>query len=192
MRARPSEMGDLSRNTDQTAASDPDGERPRHLGTLPAFLIALTSVLFVFIGLPYAFLVSVFWAADGSWNFEGRGVRYWLFVSGTRTERLGLVAPAGGAPKYSVGLQEGTFPGWAIVSYRQRCIAGRDHRQVCAALRKRERESHRAAGTRAKGRYGLGQSRCCEFERYINAEFFAERTSPSAKSQVSMKVWGRE
>lgn len=184
-------MGDSSRNTDQTAAPDPDGERPRHLGTLPAFLIALTSVLFVFIGLPYAFLVSVFWAADGSWNFEGRGVRYWLFVSGTRTERLGLVAPAGGAPKYSVGLQEGTFPGWAIVSYESGASPAEiidKYAQRCGNVNAKVIE--RPAPEQKVDT--VSASLVCEFEPYINAEFFAERTSPSAKSQVSMKVWGRE
>jgi hypothetical protein len=182
-------MGDSPAKAGDTNAAKDGGERRR--GALQGCLVVIGTILLVFIGLPYAFLALAFWAADGSWDFEGdRNFRYWMFVSGKRVEKLGLVAPTDKAVKYSFRGSDGNFPGWTVVSYDSK-VAPAD---VIAAYAKRC-ESMKAKVTErpAEPKEGMTAARIeCEFTGYLTAEFFAERASSSSVSEVGLRVWGME
>jgi hypothetical protein len=182
-------MGDSPDKAGDANAAKDGGERRRR--ALPGCLVAIGTLLLVFVGLPYAFLAFLFWAADGSWDFEGdRNFRYWLFVSGKRVEKLGLVAPADKPVKYSVSGSDGNFPGWTIVQYESKAAPA----DVIAAYAKRC-ESMQAKVTErpAEPKEGTTAARIeCEFTGYLTAEFFAERASASPVSEVGLRVWGME
>ena len=113
-------MGNSPDNAGDATASKDGGERRRR-SALPGCLVVIGTILMVFVGLPYAFLVLLFWAAEGSWDFEGdRNFRYWLFVSGKRVEKLGLVAPTEKPVRYSFRGSDGNFPGWTVVHYESK------------------------------------------------------------------------
>jgi hypothetical protein len=154
-------------------------------------LIPSVVVLLLLVGLPYAFLAFAFWAVEGSWDFEGRNnLRYWLFVKGTRVERLGLIAPTQAPASYSVRLQEGNFPGWTVVIYRS--TAEPDAVAKAYAQRCREMGLKITRGPEPN-RYGdeeNGASLVCEIEPYLDAEFHAGRKPGETTSEVSMRVWG--
>lgn len=154
-------------------------------------LIPLGMVLLVLVGLPYAFFAVLFWAVEGSWDFEGRsGLRYWVFVKGTRVDRLGLVSPTEAPPKYSVSLQEGTFPGWTVVIYRSNA----EPEAIVAAYAKRcgEMGLKITSGPEPKTYDGeeSGASLVCEIRSYIDAEFYAGRKPGELTTKVSIRVWG--
>lgn len=168
----------------------PDGPR----GLVAAWLrfwIELPVMLWTWVALgilgmvlvPWLLLVVVFWAAEGSWNFEGRGLRYWLFVTGSRMDKLGLVEPASAPVRYSVSLQEGTFPGWRIATYESRAqpsaiVAAYAQRCRSLGFKVTEQTGNDARATLA-----------CEIEPYIDVEVGAERMV-STNSRVGLKVWG--
>ena len=156
-------------------------------------LIPLGIALLVLVVLPYSFIAFLFWAAEGSWDFEGRdNWRYWAFVKGSRTEQLGLIAPADKSAKYSVSLQEGNFPGWTVVIYRS--LAAPDAIAEAYAKRCRELNLKVTRGPEAKTEPdgAAGVTLVCEIRPYIDAEFYAERKPGDATTQVSMRVWGSD
>lgn len=167
--------------------AEPARKAPSRFG----FLVPLATALLLMVILPFGFLAFVFWAADGSWDFEGRnGVRYWVFVKGSRLESLGLVEPTNEPGKYSVSLQDGTFPGWTVLTYRSTAMP----EAVIAAYAQRcremglkiTRESHAKAGDDKDS----GVSLVCEISPYIDAEFHAERKPGEPSTEVGLRVWG--
>lgn len=148
-----------------------------------AIVLALAVVLTGMVAVPFAVIATAFWAADGSWNFEGRGFKYWMFVQGSRLERLGTIEPAD-TVKYSISIQEGNFPGWSIATYEsdaqpEKIISHYGER--CRAMKFKiiedKSDPRRAEMT-------------CEIEVYLNVEILAERASDAAASKVFVKVWG--
>jgi hypothetical protein len=157
------------------------------------FLVPLATALLLMVILPFGFLAFVFWAADGSWDFEGRnGVRYWVFVKGSRLESLGLVAPTNEPGKYSVSLQDGTFPGWTVLTYRSTAMP----EAAIAAYAQRCREMGlkitRGPHLKAGDDKDSGVSLVCEISPYIDAEFHAERKPGEITTEVGLKVWGHD
>jgi hypothetical protein len=155
-------------------------------------LLTAVSVLAVMVVLPVAFVATAFWAADGSWDFEGRGVRYWMFVQGTRLERLGIVEPTASPVKFSISLQEGNFPGWNIAAYESAAQPDKIisvYAERCSQMKLKiiENKSGRNPGTGA-----LRAEMTCEIEVYLNVEILAEREPSAAVSKVFVKVWGSE
>lgn len=155
-------------------------------------LIPLGTALLLMVLLPFLFFAALFWAAEGSWDFEGRsGLRYWVFVKGSRLDRLGLVAPVQDPPpKYSVSLQEGTFPGWKVLAYQSTATP----RAIIAAYAER----CQALGLRVTKRTEPADdddsiaSLVCEIEPYLDAEFRAERKPPATTTKVGLRVWGSD
>jgi hypothetical protein len=184
-------MGDLPKSDSPVTVPDPGGGGHGCIGALATFLAVLGSVLVVFVGIPFALIGFAFWSAEGAWEFEGRGLYYSLFMSGSRAERLGLVEPIAGTVKYSVSLQEGTFPGWAVIGYDSKAAPEaiiEAYAQNCLRLKARITERTASAPTEDKAVSDLA----CEFEAYLTAEFRAERMPSSSHSRVGMRVWGRE
>jgi hypothetical protein len=183
-------MGDSPDKAGDTNASKDDGQR-RPRSALPGCLVVIGTILLLFVGLPYAFLAVVFWAVDGSWDFEGnKNFRYWMFVAGKRAEKLGLVAPADKPVKYSFRGSDGNFPGWTIVQYESKAAPA----EIIDAYAKRC-ESMKAKVTErpAEPKEGRTAARIeCEFTGYLTAEFFAERTSSAPLTEVGLRVWGME
>jgi hypothetical protein len=154
-------------------------------------VIPLGSALLLLVVLPYSFIALLFWAADGSWDFEGRsGWRYWMFAKGSRLDRLGLVSPAPRPPKYSVSLQEGNFPGWRVLSYRS--TAAPDLVVETYAQRCREMKLRITRGPQSKVHEGdeAGAELVCEIEPYLDVEVYAGRKPGSAEAEVGVRVWG--
>jgi hypothetical protein len=184
-------MGDSPDNTGDATAPKESGRGSR-LSGLPGCLAAIGLILFVFVGLPYAFLVLLFWVGEGSSDFEGdRNFRYWLFVSGKRAEKLGLVTPTEKPVKYSVSGSDGNFPGWTVVQYESKAgpadvIAA--YAERCESLKAKVIE--RPASEPKEGTIAAYIE--CEFAGYLTADFFAERTSSSPVTEVSLRVWGME
>jgi hypothetical protein len=183
-------------NPDKPPASEPaaSAQQPqlsRLRGCLTA-LIPLALVAFVVVAIPYVFLATLFWAADGDWKFEGRGFRYWLLVKGSRLERLGFVAPTPVSAKYSIGFQEGNFPGWSIVQYEssaQPFAIAEDYAQRCTAMKLKVIEPPKAESTEAGGN---AASLTCEIEKYLDVEVYAERKDGIAQTEVNLRVWGSD
>ena len=183
-------MGDSPDKAGDATASK-DGGQPRARSALPGCLVVIGVILTFFVGLPYAFLAFLFWAADGSWDFEGdNNFRYWLFVSGKRTEKLGLVAPTDKPVKYSFSGSDGNFPGWTVVNYESKAAPA----EVIDAYAKRcESLKAKVAERPAEPKEGTIAARIeCEFVGYLTAEFFAERTLSSPATEVGLRVWGME
>jgi hypothetical protein len=163
----------------------------------PSFLvhlIPLGSVLLVMVILPFSFFVVAFWAAEGSWDFEGRsGWRYWVFLKGSRLDRLGLVSPAPAPPpRFSVRFQEGTFPGWKVLSYPSTEMP----ETILAAYAKRcgELGLKITSGPKPDAHEGdeAGASLVCEIRPYLDAEFYAGRKPGAVSTQVGVRVWGSD
>jgi hypothetical protein len=156
---------------------------------LLSIIIVLAVVLTVMVAIPFALLATAFWAADGSWDFEGRGFKYWMFVQGTRLERLGTVEPTS-ALKYSISLGEGNFPGWNIVSYESAALPEKIisfYGERCTKLNLRiieNKSEQKPNSTRAE--------MTCEIEKYLDVEILAERETDANVSKVFLKVWGSE
>lgn len=154
-------------------------------------LIPLATALLLVVILPFGFLAFAFWTADGRWDFEGRdGVRYWVFVKGSRIDRLGLVEPTNEPVKYSVSLQDGTFPGWTVLTYRSAAMPETvidGYAQRCREMGlKITREPYAKADDGTAG----GVALVCEIKPYIDAEFNAERKPGEASTEVGLRVWG--
>ena len=185
-------MGDSQNNADEGAATKAKDGARAYLGAAAGCLAIAGTILTVFVALPFAIIAFAFWAAEGSWNFEGdRNIRYWLFVSGKRAERLGLVAPTEKPVRYSVGLPEGNFPGWTIMTYDSKATPD----EVIEAYAKRcETLSGKVSGRPPVNpkENMIAAHLECEFAGYLTAGFYAERASSSELSEVSLRVWGRE
>jgi hypothetical protein len=166
--------------------AEPARKAPSRFG----FLVPLATALLLMVILPFGFLAFVFWAADGSWDFEGRdGVRYWVFVKGSRLERFGLIEPTNEPGKYSVSLQDGTFPGWSVLTYRSTAMP----EAVIAAYAQRCREMGlkitREAHSKPDDGTAGGVALVCEIKPYIDAEFQAQRKPGEVSTEVGLRVW---
>lgn len=163
---------------------------PSYLGCL----VPLGTALLLLVVLPYSFIAFLFWAADDSWDFEGRsGLRYWVFVKGSRLDRLGLVSPEQTPPpKYSVSLQDGNFPGWRVLSYRSTDTP----EAIVATYAKRCGEMGLKITTGPKPETYEGEesgaSLVCEIEPYLDAEFHAGRKAGATATEVGIRVWGTD
>ena len=184
-------MGDSPDNAGDAAAPKEGGERRRR-SALPGCLAAIGVILTILVGLPYAFLALAFWANDGSWDFEGDGnFRYWLFVSGKRTEQLGLVAQTEKPVKYSSRGADGNFPGWTVVMYESKAAPADvidAYAKRCESLKAKVTE--RPVSGPKEGKIAMLIE--CEFANYLTADLYAERTSSSPVTEVSVRVWGME
>ncbi len=154
-------------------------------------LIPLGAALLLLVILPFGFFAFVFWAVDGSWDFEGRGgIRYWVFVKGSQLERLGLIEPTDEPGKYSVSLQDGNFPGWTVLTYRSTAMPD----AVIGAYAKRCQDLGlkitRGPESKADDGKDSGMSLVCEIRPYIDAEFHAARKPDEITTEVGLKVWG--
>jgi hypothetical protein len=158
---------------------------------LRLFFVIVT-VVTIMIVVPFALIATAFWAAEGSWDFEGRGIRYWMFVQGSRLERLGTVEQTTDAVKYSIRFGEGNFPGWNIASYEsaalpEQVIAIYGERCLQMKLKIIENKSGKNPSTGA-----LRAEMTCEIEKYLDVEILAEREVSANVSKVFLKVWGSE
>jgi hypothetical protein len=159
-------------------------QRIRSVVVLIAGIVAILAAIII---VPLAIFMAAMWAADGTWEFDGKGLRHWMFVRGSRLEQLGFVEPTPGLAHYSVALQEGTNPGWNAMRYSstaepQAVIDAYTARCTAMGLKILPPEPPPEGGV------GL----TCEIEPYINAEFWAERTAQAALTSVSVRVWGRD
>lgn len=155
-------------------------------------LIPAGVVLLFFVVIPFSLIAFAFWAADGDWHFEGRGFRYWLFVKGSGLERLGLIEPGPAPARYSIGLQEGNFPGWSNVRYdstAQPFDVVLAYAERCRAMRFAVIDGPRADSTEDGGNAALLK---CEIEKYHDVEVYAERKDNAALTQVGVRVWGSD
>jgi hypothetical protein len=170
----------------QSASANADAQRRSRpsYGWLPlALCLALT------VALPLALIWLGFWSSSETWDFEGRGLRYAFFISGTRLERLGFVGASGKPERYSVSLPEGTFPGWRIVSY--------DSNLAPLAIMEAYGERCRTMGLKvikgpvAETRGEVESARLvCEIEFGLDVDVLAKRRPGSPVSEVDMRVWG--
>jgi len=158
-----------------------DLRRLLHWTLLATLLVAAMLVLF----LP---LIAI-WMSPQTWEFEGTGLRYWLFVKGSRLERLGFIAPSDASPHYTVQTPEGTFPGSSHVSYASRAMPP----EIIAHYEARCRAMGFAVTTqktRADGPETLELT--CEIEPYLDVEVAASRRQGDHLSKVAVKVLGSE
>src|SRR5262245_778093 len=97
---------------------DREGAATRSAVTFLQTLLEAGIIVALLAAVPYALFWTLFWAASDSWDFEGNGtLKHWLLVNGSILDRLGVVAQTERPARYSVRFQEGTFPGWRVVSY---------------------------------------------------------------------------
>lgn len=139
---------------------------------------------------PVLVVMAALWAADGSWRFEGHGPKYWFFVKGSRLERLGLVAPSGALPSYTIRLAEGTDPGSSAVAYEslaQPQDVLSTYAARCGEMGLKITRMPGATGQNA-GEAGL----VCEIEPYLDAKFGATRGAGQEVTEVSVIVWGAD
>lgn len=156
---------------------------------LLSLAIAIGAALFVALVIPFALIATAFWAAEGSWDFEGRGFKYWMFVQGTRLERLGTIEPVG-TLKYTIRLGEGNFPGWNIAVYEsaaapEKIIATYAERCTQMKFRIVENKSEQKSDS-------IRAEITCEIEKYLDVEILAERETAATATKVFIKVWGSE
>lgn len=155
---------------------------------LPLLLVAsIGGAILAIVAVPFLVIALGFWAADGAWEFEGTGLRHWLFVRGTRLERLGTIGAVEGPIRYSISLQEGTFPGWSIAIYNTRAepsAVAQAYAQLCrdeglkiTSLLAPQAPEHQAEVT-------------CEIVRYLDIEVAAKRAADTSLTRVFVKVWG--
>ncbi len=157
------------------------------------WLIPLGTALLLLVVLPFGFFAFVFWAVDGSWDFEGRsGIRYWTFVKGSRLDRLGLIEPTGDPGKYSVSLQDGNFPGWKVLTYRSTAMPEAIVDAYAQRCRDMGLKITRGPHLKAGDDKDSGVSLVCEISPYIDAEFHAERKPGEIATEVGLRVWGND
>jgi hypothetical protein len=154
-------------------------------------LIPLGTALLLLVILPFGFFSFVFWAADGSWDFERRDkVRYWVLVSGSRLEQLGFVAPEQTpSPRYSVSLQDGNFPGWKVLTYRSAATPDAIVEVYAKRCQDMGLKITRGPEPKIDGK-DSGVSLVCEIRPYIDAEVHAERKPGETTTEVGVRVWG--
>src|SRR5262249_7092690 len=148
----------------------------------------LATVLVAAMLVPFLPLIAI-WMSPQTGGSEGGGLRYWLFVKGSRLERLGFIAPHDASPHYTIQTAEGTFPGSSHVSYASRAMPP----EIIAHYEAR----CRAMGfviTRQKARADTPETHelTCEIEPYLEVEVAASRSQGTHRSQVAVKVWGSE
>lgn len=85
-------------------------------------LAALLGLVVALVTSPITMLGLAFWAASDSWEFDGGGLRHWLFVKGTSVDRLGLVDATDRPVRYVVRLAEGTDPGAITATFDSRAM----------------------------------------------------------------------
>lgn len=162
------------------------------LGWLKNILVVLGTLLTVFVVLPFSLLAFAFWAAEGSWDFEAGSFRYWVFMKGSRAEKLGLVSPTGKPVTYSVRLGEGNFPGWTVIQYES-SLPPAEVMDVYAKRCEAMKLKINVHGTPDDVKPPVAAARLvCEFEPYLDAEFYAERKTPEALSEVGLRIWGSD
>jgi hypothetical protein len=158
---------------------------------LLSLVITLSVVLTIMVAIPFALIATAFWAADGSWDFEGRGFKHWMLVQGSRLDRLGTIEPTG-TVKYSISLGEGNFPGWNIATYESVAMPSRIidvYAARCGGLKLKVTEKKSLSDANA------GTSRTeltCEIKKYLDVEIVAERKKNGGTTRVFVKVWGSE
>lgn len=154
-----------------------------------SLIFTLAVVLTVMLAVPFGIVALGFWASDGAWNFEGRGFKYWLFVKGSRLERLGTVEPAGEV-QYSVSLQEGTFPGWSIATYE----SNTPPEKVAAVYGERCKQMNlKVIESKLEQKQSAARAEMvCQIEVYLDVEIVAERELSGRATKVVVKVWGSE
>jgi hypothetical protein len=159
-------------------------------GFVRALLVA-GSVVAMMAAVPYALLWLLFWSASGSWDMEGNGtLRHWLLVKGSLLDRLGLVAATDQPPRYSVRFQEGTFPGWRVVTYESAALPRQivaTYAERCTGMGLRVTRRAPADGPSAEREVLILD---CEIEPYLDVQVFAERKVSATVTGVSMRVWG--
>ena len=160
------------------------------LGCLQTLLVA-GGILALLAAVPYALLWTLFWSASGSWDMEGNGnLRHWLLVKGSLLDRLGVVAQTERPARYSVRFQEGTFPGWRVVSYESAAVPHdivATYAERCGNLALRVTKRQPAEGT-GVDREALFLE--CEIEPYLDVQVVAERKVSATVTEVSLRVWG--
>jgi hypothetical protein len=169
--------------------SAPHSPGPRRRRLHP--LLTIVFVVAVVALSPLALFTAAMWAATGAWEFEGRsGVYHWLFIKGAWIDRLDLVEPAGGPPRWSVSLQEGTFPGWAVLGYNSSASPAEILDTYAARCRKLGLKVTKEPAVWEHGVNAMYLE--CEIRPYIDAQFVAERKPPAELTDVGVRVWGRD
>ena len=154
---------------------------------------ALIGALLMAVFAPFLMIAAAMWMVDGTWAFEGRGLRYWLFVSGSRLERIGLVSPAANTIQYRVDLEEGNFPGTRAVSYASPTEPGAVmayYEGQCGAMGYKITRRTRATGASLEAQ--PGEMLVCEIEPYLDVEVLTRRAPGETVTSVVVKVWGSE
>jgi hypothetical protein len=170
--------------------SSGEDQRPPRFQRLTGCLL-LASVPLAILLSPFAFLWLLFWMTDGPWNFQGDGIRYWLFVKGSRLERLGLVEPVGAPPRYSIRLQEGAGVGSSFVEYESK-TAPTDILHAYAArcrqmgFRVTDLAPHRQETNALNGNLE------CEISRDLSVRFWTDPRISDSFTAVKIMVWGDE
>jgi hypothetical protein len=154
---------------------------------LPWVLLPTTIVVVLLVS--WLLMAGVMWSSTHTWEFEGAGLRHWLFVRGSRLEKLGFVAPTDTSPLYTIQPAEGTFPGWSFVSYESSAMPEEINTHYEAGCREMG-----FAITSKDGREGPPATLVliCEIEPYLDIEVVASRDRAASRSKVAVKVWGME
>jgi hypothetical protein len=167
-----------------------DGKRPKRSARAAGYLGAL-SILIVLVLSPFAFFAVLFWMVDGPWQFEGGGLRYWLFVKDSRLERMGFVAPTGAPAQYSIRIQEGAGPGSSFVQYTSTASPV----EVLNTYAERCRD----AGLKVKDldpylseTNPLNANLACEITMDLDIKVWTERAASATVTSVGLIVWGDE
>ena len=150
-----------------------------------SLIFAIGAAVFIAVAVPVALIATAFWAAEGSWDFEDGGLKHWIFVQGSRLDRLGTIEPTGSV-KFSVRLEEGTFPGWSVATYESAALPEKIisfYGELCMQMKFKITENKQAP---------LRAEMTCEIERYLDIEILAEREPSAARSKIVVRVWGRE
>lgn len=167
------------------AADERSGRRRRSRRTALVWLLLSVLLGGVFIG-PWLLMGAAMWAADGPWDFQRQGLTHWLLVRGSHLDRLGFVDAQHGSERFSVRLQEGTFPGWRIATYTSHATPRRIGDAYADRCRSMKLKITQQTGD--DGRMVL----VCEIEPYIDAEVLAKRIAGSDATHVTLKVWGSD
>jgi hypothetical protein len=180
------------RNQHQKPVAEEGIARRKLFGIFPMrflpWILLPTTIAVVFL-LPWLLMAGLMWSSTQTWEFEGVGPRYWLFVRGSRLEKLGFVAPTDTSPLYTIQPAEGTFPGWSFVSYASFAMP----EQIIAHYEAGCREMGFAI-TSKDGQVGPPATLVliCEIEPYLDIEVVASRDHAASRSKVAVKVWGME
>jgi hypothetical protein len=159
--------------------------RQRKLLSRPVIVAGLLAMLMM----PPLVVAVLLVTATEPWEFEGRGLNHFLLVRGTRLDKLGLVAPIGAPPQYTIRWDEGTFPGWSRVDY----VSGATADDVVAHYAERCGDMGFTVTERQSRPWPLHEVElACEIERYLDVEVSARQTGSDRCANVVVRVWGRE